>query len=512
MDDASQTEMWFKTIHDNIPVGIFRTTQDGRFLSVNPALAAKHGYSSTQEMMQVPVAEMYWDPGERATVIERLKREEKISLVEIRFKRKNGTAYWGALTAQQVIGSDGSIQAYGIVQDISGQKEMAVALKKAHDDLEQRVRARTTELSRANTQLMEQVGERERLHEQLLISQKNLALTNVDLENAILKANQMAADAEVRNYELEIEVERRKKSEAALGESENRYRSIIENIEDGYSELDRAGHFIFCNEAMCRIVGFTASELAQMKNTDILVPEERADVMAAFTKVRESGRPLTAHRFTVVRKNGQQRQVEASISLIPDAGGNGIGFRGIVRDVEARRQYEEQLIYQAHHDALTGLKNRRAFYDRLREAITFAARYRTTLALVYIDIDRFKQVNDTLGHETGDLLLKEIASRLLHQARKTDFPARLGGDEFAIILNDPKDIKVSVFGERIVSALSEPYHLNGHRVDYVSASIGTSGFPDDATDPDTLVRCADKAMYRAKEKRNRFVQCGDIQP
>ena len=503
---------WFKTIHDNIPVGIFRTTPEGRFLSVNPAMVAMNGYGTAEQLMRVSVADLYWNLEDRSLNLVRLEKEGAISEVEVRLKRRDGSPYWAALTARRGVDADGRVHVDGIVQDISLRKKIEQDLITAHSKLETHVRERTADLSTTNARLRQEIDEKQRLHEDLLISQKNFAKTCVDLEKAILNANQMAADAEVRSYELEMEIERRKKSEAALYESENRYRSIIETIEDGYSELDLTGKFIFCNEAMCRIVGYDWPDLARMKNTDILVPEEKAAVIATFTQVLQSATPPGTHRFTVVRKDGQKRQVEVLMSLIQDARGNRTGFRGIVRDVEERRRYEAQLIHQAHHDALTGLKNRKAFYERLREAITFCSRYRTELTLAYLDLDRFKQVNDTFGHETGDLLLKEIASRLLHHTRKTDLSARLGGDEFAIILNNPKDIQVEVVAKRIVRELSKPYDLNGHRIDFVSASVGTSHFPDDAADPDTLVQCADTAMYRAKKGRNRFVQYGRIQP
>lgn len=500
---------WYRDIHDNIPVGVFRTEGADRILSVNPAMAALFGYADPEEMLSLPTPGIYWDLNDRHAIRSRLEKEGNLSGWEVRLKKKDGTAFWALLTARRIIDNQGNPYIDGIIQDISLRKEMERELTQARSELQERVRERTADLSKANDRLREEIEQRRRLHEELLDSQKELALTNGELEQSILKANQMAADAEVRGYELELEVEKRKRSEGALRESENRYRTIIESIEDGYSELDLRGNFTFCNGAMCRMVGYDWSELARMKNIDILLPEEKEDVVAAFTRVLESGNAVNAQRFNVVRKDGQKRFVEASISLVRDDAGTTVGFRGIVRDVEERKRYEERLIHQAYHDALTGLKNRKAFYEKIRTEAAYADRYRTGLALLYIDIDRFKRVNDSLGHEAGDTLLQEIARRLLANTRRTDMVARLGGDEFAVILNNPQGVQVAVVAGRIVNALSRPCTIGPESIDYVSASIGTAQYPEDADDPDALIRCADAAMYRAKEERNRFVRWGD---
>ena len=509
MGTPNSGETWYRDIYHNIPVGIFRTENADRFLSVNPALAAIFGYESPEEMLALPVTDIYWDLADRRDILNRLGKTGSLAEREVRLKKKDGTPFWASLTGRRIVDDRGKIYLDGIVQDISCRKEMERDLAQARRDLQERIQERTADLSKANDRLVEEIEERQRLHEELLTSRKNLARSNVDLEKAILTANQMAADAEVRGYELEMEIERRRGSEAALRESERRYRSIIESIEDGYSELDLRGRFTFSNQAMCRMLGFEWAELSQMKNTDLLPPEERAEVVSVFAEALETGVAVNAHRFNVVRKDGRKLLVEASISLVRDNGGRHAGFRGIVRDVEERRRYEEQLIHQAYHDALTGLKNRKAFYERLRESAAYVGRYGTELALLYIDIDRFKQVNDAMGHETGDALLREIARRLSEITRRTDVVARLGGDEFAVILNNPEGLRAAVVAGRIVHALSRPYAIGTQHIDYVSASIGTARFPDDATDPDTLIKYADTAMYRAKETGNRFVKWGD---
>jgi diguanylate cyclase (GGDEF)-like protein len=163
-----------------------------------------------------------------------------------------------------------------------------------------------------------------------------------------------------------------------------------------------------------------------------------------------------------------------------------------------RKRIEEQMQHQASYDTLTGLPNRRLFRDRLREEIGKAERGGESLALLFIDLDRFKEVNDTLGHEIGDLLLVEAAQRIRAGIRESDTVARLGGDEFTVILPRVDD------AQNIVNAMIKPFRLELHTV-YVSTSIGIAAYPFDTESADGLVGCADQAMYAVKEKgRNGF--------
>jgi diguanylate cyclase (GGDEF)-like protein len=181
--------------------------------------------------------------------------------------------------------------------------------------------------------------------------------------------------------------------------------------------------------------------------------------------------------------------------------------RQLADEVAKSRRLEELARYQATHDALTGLPNRILFMDRLGQAVERAVRHKTAFALLYIDIDGFKPVNDRHGHQGGDELLKSIASRLTHSIRKSDTAARLGGDEFAVIMEEAADAPTAVtaFGEKLCDALRAPYALSveGEPVEVtVGASIGASLFPADAHDGvnlDEIIRAADAAMYRAKK-------------
>lgn len=309
-------------------------------------------------------------------------------------------------------------------------------------------------------------------------------------------ANQMMRD---RNF-----------AEQALRDSENRYRSIIENIDEGYSEVDPDGNITFVNNRMVDITGYSKEELINM-NTAVMLEEKDVErVFQHFADVYNTDTPQPEFTCLIRRKDGTWRFVGLTPTVIKDGQGKKTGLRSIVRDVDRQKKYEENLIYLAYHDALTGLKNRKAFYEQLQEAIYHAKRYGTEIALIYIDIDKFKKVNDTLGHEIGDVLLLEIRDRLQSTLRKTDFVSRIGGDEFVILVDNPHHIHPAAIAEKIVKNLSEPYNLKGNIIDYISSSVGISTFPTDAVDMDSLVKRADQAMYVAKEKRNGYISYADV--
>lgn len=198
------------------------------------------------------------------------------------------------------------------------------------------------------------------------------------------------------------------------------------------------------------------------------------------------------------RRNGEVYPKWLSISAINDDSGQPVNYVGVFSDISKSKETERQLEHLAHYDALTGLPNRILFQDRLRRALARHRRHNQTGALMFIDLDRFKQVNDTLGHEKGDDLLIEATARLLECTREEDTVARLGGDEFTVVLNELEDeSRASEVAERIIHSLEQPFDLTGNEV-FISASIGIVVFPGDGDSIETLTRNADMAMYEAK--------------
>ena len=204
-------------------------------------------------------------------------------------------------------------------------------------------------------------------------------------------------------------------------------------------------------------------------------------------------------RKTHKKKSGELYYEEKTISPLKNGEGKIIHFVSTGKDITKRMQDQEHLHYLAHHDILTSLPNRMRFVERVDQAIALAARRERYPVVMFIDLDRFKVVNDSLGHNMGDCLLKIIAKRLQDCVRKTDTVARLGGDEFTILLEDIKEsCDVKPIAEKILRRLSEPVRIDTHEL-YVSGSIGIAVYPEDGTDTVSLLKHADSAMYKAKE-------------
>ncbi len=440
-----------------------------------------------------------------------------------------------------------------------------------------------------------------------------------DLRLAEEVGNQIAGA--IANAQLFIE---RKRAEEALRQSEEKYRTILRNIEDGYYEVDLAGNFTFFNDSICRILGYPKEELMGMNNRRYTDRENAKRLFQAFNKVYTTGEPGKGFDHELIRKDGSKRYVEASISLKKDSAGRPVGFRGIVRDITERKEFEkvlqqeretfysilqkepygallidtdetflyvnpefsvitgyaledvpngrewfrkaypdpeyrhkiiatwksdiaprkgvdrvwsvvckngevkeiefrltflddgriiamlsdvterkrteEELAYRATHDLLTGLPNRMLFKDRFSVAVAQAQRAHKKLAVVFLDLDRFKEVNDTLGHHVGDRLLCAVGSRLTEFVRKTDTVARIGGDEFLLLLAEiDRGEDATMIARKAVESVQDPFVVSGHQI-FITASMGIALYPDDGNEVDTLVNRADKVMYSVKQK------------
>ncbi len=309
------------------------------------------------------------------------------------------------------------------------------------------------------------------------------------------------------------DITERHRMEKALRQSEEKYRTILESIQEGYFEIDITGKYTFFNDSMCRIHGYSKEELMGMNHRQHTDKETKNKLFQVFNKVYNTGEPAKGVDWQIIRKDGTKRYIESSVSLQKDSSGKPIGFRGIVRDVTERKRAEERIQYLATHDALTGLPNRLMFGQLINHAIQAARRYQRQLAVFFIDLDRFKTINDSLGHEAGDQLLQEIAKRFKKSLRGVDVVGRLGGDEFIILIEDVDELsQVGTLAHKILSSAIQPIVLLGEEC-RVTASIGISIYPRDGEDEQALMKNADMAMYVAKEegKNNYQFYSKDIQ-
>jgi diguanylate cyclase (GGDEF)-like protein/PAS domain S-box-containing protein len=258
------------------------------------------------------------------------------------------------------------------------------------------------------------------------------------------------------------------------------YLNIVAEKMTGWVQLDASGNAV---DEIFRLVDTTTHETIPCPTAQAIIENRRISLEAVCV---------------LIRREGEEIAVEVSAAPIHDRNGGVIGAVMVAHDVTAARELSMKLARLALHDSLTDLPNRALFGDRLSQATTNAQVNGGYAALLYVDLDRFKHINDSLGHAIGDKLLQTVAKRLLGCVRSTDTVSRQGGDEFVVLLADIVQISDAVAcAEKLLGALNAPYQIGEHEL-LLSASIGVAIFPDDAREGDALLRCADSAMYQAK--------------
>ncbi len=278
---------------------------------------------------------------------------------------------------------------------------------------------------------------------------------------------------------------------------------MIQQTHEAVNTTDLQGYISGWNKGSELLFGYKAEEVIG-KHISLLFPNETYETfvknMPELMKKEEYRTTLT-----LMKKSNVKVLIDLSLSILKDNHGSNMGIVGYLQDITERKKTEEALHYQAHHDALTGLPNRAMFMERLNQGIKKAQRHKEGLAVFFIDLDKFKHINDSLGHGVGDKVLKIIAKRLQDIIRREDTLARLSGDEFTIIMEDLRHPEnASLLGEKILKTLAEAIVMNNQKL-YVSGSVGISFYPQDAIDAQSLLKYADTAMYRAKEEgRNNY--------
>lgn len=278
--------------------------------------------------------------------------------------------------------------------------------------------------------------------------------------------------------------------------------AIVESTEDAIIGKTLDGCITTWNNGAAKIYGYSADEIVG-KSVKILAPPGREQEVIDLLAVVEGGKSVVHYETTRRRKDGRQIEVSLSLSPIRDADGVIRGISTIARDITERKAAERQIEHLAYYDLLTQLPNRRLLLDRLQQALAGSARSRQGGALLFIDLDNFKILNETCGHDVGDRLLVEVAQRLVASVRDGDTVARLGGDEFVVMLEDLGECaqeaaaQAKDVGESILSSLNRPYTIAG-RVQHSTPSIGITLFTDRDDSVDELLKQADIAMYQAK--------------
>lgn len=296
---------------------------------------------------------------------------------------------------------------------------------------------------------------------------------------------------------------KRRAAEAALREIEDRYRLVFDSAPIGICLSDLNGYITAANQAYQKMLGYTDVELCQTQFTDFTHPD---DIQADLERFQHAKRDAIggyemSKRF--VHKDGHEISAHLTVVVLRDAQGHPSFNIAMIEDITERKRAEDALVHQAMHDSLTNLPNRVVFRDRVEQAILGAKRENTCIAVLLMDLDRFKEVNDTLGHHYGDGLLQQVGERIRSALRGSDTVARLGGDEFGILMSRASGVGVTSAARKILSTLGERFTIENHMLD-VRASIGIALWPKHGEDESTLVRHADVAMYVAKGTANGY--------
>lgn len=332
------------------------------------------------------------------------------------------------------------------------------------------------------------VDELKRVEEDLRSSQALLSELNADLEKTAAE-NAAIADA--------------------LYNEKERAQVTLNSIGDAVICTDTEGRVTYLNGAAERLTRWTSTDATQRRVEEIfhIVESDSREVIHHFMALpAERGMAAALpSSCTLIRRDGTEMYIENSCAPIHDRDGKVTGVVMVFHDVSAARRLSRQLAYQAAHDSLTDLPNRSLLSDRLAQAVAAAHRHHTSLALLYLDVDRFKHINDSLGHTAGDQLLQSIASRLTACVRTSDTVSRQGGDEFVIMLIDINSARdAATCAEKLLQALRVPYVLDSNEL-HISASIGIAICPQDGTEGEALLGNADSAMYEAKgQGRNNY--------
>ena len=293
---------------------------------------------------------------------------------------------------------------------------------------------------------------------------------------------------------------------ARLLSSEARTRAIVDSVDDGIVTIDQAGIIESFNPAAERIFGYRSDEVIG-HNVKMLMPEpyrgEHDRYIGNYLRTGEARIIGVGREVTGLRKGGRVFPLDIKVNEMRADGRR--WFIGTLRDVSELKAAQERILHMATHDTLTGLPNRNLLQDRIRQAMARAQRNRTRVAVMFIDLDQFKIINDSLGHQVGDRLLQAVAARLSGCLRREDTVARQGGDEFIIVLPELKGAQdAAVVAQKVLRSLAEPYTLGAQEL-HTTVSIGIGIYPGDGEDPEVLMKNSDVAMYHAKETgRNNY--------
>ncbi|MGG1400300.1 EAL domain-containing protein [Bacillus salipaludis] len=302
-------------------------------------------------------------------------------------------------------------------------------------------------------------------------------------------------------YAIIKEITVQKKAQKKLIEAEAKYRSLVENSLVGVY-IYQNGKIMYVNPRLCEITGYRHDEILSLNLEDVIAPKDYPSVLENFNKLITNVDATTTYQFRMFRKDRVSITLETYGSKIDYNGEDAI--IGTVIDITKRKNNEKMIKYMAYHDQLTDLPNRHYFKEKFEEVLNTSKQQNENFAILFLDLDRFKAINDFMGHEVGDMLLTEVAERLKNCMDEKGMVSRFGGDEFCFLLPETNEKRAVLMAKRVIAALSSPFHINHHEI-LITPSIGISLFPEHGEDFNSIIKNADIAMYYAKDRgKNNF--------
>jgi len=519
----------FYGILQKAPYGTALIDRDGHYLFINPEFTSITGYT----LEDIPTGKEWYakafpDERYRRYAIDEWKKDIKVRGLNKTFNIvcKNKTSK--EVEFRTALLDDG--RAFTMLVDITDRKRAEEALRESEDylktifnymqtgmviiDQEEHtiVDVNPTASNMIGADIMSIVGSE--CHNYICPAERNncpitdLGKSIDNSENYLKKADgQLIAVIKTvipisvrgRKYLLEsfVDITERKLFEQALEENEKKYRSLFEGSRDAIYMTAANGRLMDANQAFLDLFGYSREEIVHSNAKQVYASVKDREIFKQA--IRERGF-IIDFEIQLLKKNGTIMDCLLSVTTKKGEDGKIIEYNGIVRDITAYKKAQETIHHMAYHDALTGLPNRTLFNDRLNMAIARAQRGGKKIAVMMLDIDKFKSINDKYGHETGDKLLKSVAGRIGGGLRKSDTIARMGGDEFLIIIPEMENLAdVAAVAEKILTVFQTPFDCNGFQI-RSSTSIGVAMYPTDGDNGEMLIRCADIAMYSVKSK------------
>lgn len=528
----SQMEEKFKAIFNSSVDAIDLIDLNGNLIDVNPGFEKLYGWSRDEIIgKRLPIIPAHlW--AQASKVIARIMSGEQIRGFEVDAMRKDGSTVNVSLTLSPVKNSEGEIVALsGIARDISRQKLLETSLKESEERYRKLVEYLPTGVlvHREGTILYANPSafhilrepsllqktfcsyihpdEQEIFHRRVREVEKGKELPFIEIKMITKDGTEIFTElgGVLINYDggtailtLFRDISERKRTEQALHEREKQYRLLADNSRDVIQLVNLDGIVTYASPSHKAVLGYDPHVFVGEKV--FFRPDGAVDAAfrQAFLEMTKTLKPFTCEIFRT-HKEGYPVWLEVMCNPMVDENGDFHNMMLVGHNITERKEYQKNLEYLSTHDALTGLPNRRLFVERLEYVLKKAKRYNRMFAVMYMDLDDFKRVNDTLGHDAGDELLKQFSLKVQGHLRESDTLARQGGDEFIILLSDIQQVEdVAAVAERLLASLQEPWLINGQTV-RTTSSIGIATYPQDAQTPENLLKHADIALYKAKQ-------------